>query len=266
MWANHDWVDIHPSRRGVAPRLLYPGPCSEKTFHEATQYAIDHYFNHPSYWKIDGCPYFSVYELMTLAKGLGGVAATRAALDDFRARTRAAGLPGLHLNAVVWGVQILPTEQAISNPDELLAALGFDSVSSYVWIHHVWPRDFPVTDYAGYAIEAAAHWEKAAGELRLPYHPNVTMGWDSSPRTSQDQPFTGAGYPDMATLGANTPAQFRLALERMKDFLDRRGSPHRIFSINAWNEWTEGSYLEPDTVNGLGYLEAIRDVFGALRR
>ncbi len=35
-----------------------------------------------------------------------------------------------------------------------------------------------------------------------------------------------------------------------------------ILTINAWNEWTEGSYLEPDTVYGLGYLEAIRDIFG----
>jgi hypothetical protein len=27
------------------------------------------------------------------------------------------------------------------------------------------------------------------------------------------------------------------------------------------DEWTEGSYLEPDTVNGLRYLEAVREVF-----
>ena len=37
-------------------------------------------------------------------------------------------------------------------------------------------------------------------------------------------------------------------------------SSPRILNINCWNEWTEGSYLEPDTVNGYGYLEAIRDV------
>jgi hypothetical protein len=35
----------------------------------------------------------------------------------------------------------------------------------------------------------------------------------------------------------------------------------RILNINCWNEWTEGSYLEPDTVNGMSYLEAIKDVF-----
>ena len=263
MWANHDWVDIHPARDLREPKLLYPGPVSLNTFREATQYAIDTYFNHPSYWKIDGCPYFSVYELMTLVKGLGGVSAVHDALEDFRARTRAAGLPGLHLNAVTMGVQILPTEQVIKHPAELLAATGFDSASSYVWIHHVPLSDFPATDYDATTAKAAAHWEQTVRELPLPYHPNVTMGWDSTPRLARDLPFTGKGYPNMNTLGGNTPEAFRRALERVKAFLDRQDGPHKICSINAWNEWTEGSYLEPDTVNGVGYLEAIRTVFGS---
>jgi hypothetical protein len=36
----------------------------------------------------------------------------------------------------------------------------------------------------------------------------------------------------------------------------------RILNINCWNEWTEGSYLEPDTVHGTKYLEAVRAVLG----
>ncbi|MBM3852146.1 MAG: hypothetical protein FJ399_03215 [Verrucomicrobia bacterium] len=39
-------------------------------------------------------------------------------------------------------------------------------------------------------------------------------------------------------------------------------SAQRILTLNAWNEWTEGSYLEPDTEHGYGYLEAVREVFG----
>ena len=32
--------------------------------------------------------------------------------------------------------------------------------------------------------------------------------------------------------------------------------------INAWNEYTEGCYLMPDTKNGDAYLKAIKSVFG----
>jgi hypothetical protein len=31
--------------------------------------------------------------------------------------------------------------------------------------------------------------------------------------------------------------------------------------INCWNEWTDGSHLEPDTANGFGYWEAVKKVF-----
>ncbi|HBE43561.1 MAG TPA: hypothetical protein DDW27_20660, partial [Bacteroidales bacterium] len=39
------------------------------------------------------------------------------------------------------------------------------------------------------------------------------------------------------------------------------GGP-RILNINCWNEWTEGSYLEPDSFNGMKYIEAVKAVFG----
>lgn len=262
MWANHGWLDIHPAKRHGDHKLLYPGTVTRQTFDMIVDHVIERYFRHPSYWKIDGCPYFSIYELMTLVRGLGGLAATREALGRFRMRTREAGFPDLHLNAIVWGVKILPKEKAIKDPRELLAALGFNSVASYVWVHHVRLPSFPTTPYEQAAGEAAEHWARAGREYGLPYHPNVTMGWDSSPRTVQSDQFANTGYPFTATLDGNTPQRFEAALRRAKTFLESSGGPG-ILSINAWNEWTEGSYLEPDTVNGMGYLEAIKSVFGS---
>ena len=163
---------------------------------------------------------------------------------------------------MVWGVQLLPGEKAVDKPEQLIEKLGFDSVTSYVWVHHVPLNTFPETPYEKVLDASEAYWSKAAGEYNVPYFPNVTMGWDSSPRTIQTEKFANQGYPYTSTIGGNTPAAFRQALIRAKRFMDDSAAP-KILTINAWNEWTEGSYLEPDTAMGMGYLEAIRDVFGA---
>lgn len=65
----------------------------------------------------------------------------------------------------------------------------------------------------------------------------------------------------MYTIANNTPANFKQALEKVKARLEANPLPNPFITINAWNEWTEGSYLEPDKVSGMKYLEAIRDVF-----
>jgi hypothetical protein len=89
----------------------------------------------------------------------------------------------------------------------------------------------------------------------------VTMGWDASPRTVQSDAYENRGYPFMYTIANNTPENFKNALEATKARLDESSVPAPFLTINAWNEWTEGSYLEPDQKHGMKYLEAIRDVF-----
>ncbi|MEI7730672.1 MAG: glycoside hydrolase family 99-like domain-containing protein [Verrucomicrobiota bacterium] len=260
MWANHDWQEIHPYKRGAPRTVLYSGAVTPANFEKICDHVIKDYFSHPSYWKIDGKPYFSFYELTKLLDSHGSVAATRTALDKFRAKAVAAGLPGLHLNAVVWGQPILPGEKKPADTPKLVRDLGFDSVTSYVWIHHVGlPKQ--QTDYEFVRDAYFKYWDKAENLFQVPYYPNVTMGWDSSPRANQDDEFGNFIYPFMNTISGNTPERFREALVRTKQRLLAQPNGPRILNINCWNEWTEGSYLEPDRVNGMKYLEAIKEVF-----
>ncbi len=262
MWANHDWVDIHPAKMNSPAPLLYPGRVSASTFERMTNHAVSRYFVQPSYFAIDGCPYCSIYDLGALLDSFDGVTRTRAALDGFRSKTQAAGFEDLHLNAVVWGKPILPGERIPADPATLVRDLGFDSVTSYVWIHHVPLSESPLTEYRSVLEGYLAYWERAEREFSVPYYPNVTMGWDSSPRTIASDMWAPVGYPYTNVIGGNTPENFKAALDVTRARLDQRDD-HRILNINCWNEWTEGSYLEPDATSGMAYLEAVRDVFGA---
>jgi hypothetical protein len=262
MWANCDWVDIHPYTHDAGQKLLYPGKISPKRFDEICDFVIKEYFTRPNYWKIEGKAYFSVYDVQKFVEGFGSLEATKAAMDRMRKKAIAAGLKGVHWNLVAWGNPILPVEKAPANTAELIKILGFDSATSYVWIHHV---ELPETqtDYNFVRDAYMKYWDKAKTEFSVPYFPNVTMGWDPSPRTNQDLDWNGTwGYPYTNTITNNTPENFRKALELTREKLLSDPDGPRILNINCWNEWTEGSYLEPDTVHGMLYLEAIKAEFG----
>ncbi|MBE8721997.1 glycosyltransferase WbsX family protein [Sphingobacterium pedocola] len=260
MWANHDWMDIHPYKLGDPQRILYPGKVSPERFEEIGDFLIETYFKQPNYLKIDGKPYFSLYDVQRFVEGFGSHEAARKAMDRLREKAVEAGFEGIHWNIVAWGSPILPGEKVPEDTPSLIRELGFNSATSYVWIHHV---DLPEkqTDYEQVRQHYFTHWDSAAKEYGVPYYPNVTMGWDSTPRCDINTPWQTDEYPYMNTIGNNTPENFENALRLTKEKLLQDPSGPRMLNINCWNEWTEGSYLEPDKVNGMAYLEAVKRVF-----
>lgn len=45
-----------------------------------------------------------------------------------------------------------------------------------------------------------------------------------------------------------------------KQYMRANESGAEFIFVNAWNEWAEGTYLEPDEKNSFAYLEAVKDV------
>ena len=246
MWANH-------GHQGE------PGELSREAFDKMSAHFVADYFKDPGYWKIDGKAYFSIYQIDTFIKGLGGIDNARLALEGLRMRAMAAGLKGVHLNIVDYQLR------GNADPTKLLNTIGADSVTTYTWIHVVPLKQlgFPTVDYMEVASRYMNYEKVALTKYKLPYHPNITMGWDPTPRMDAQQKFDGRGYPNTPVIVGNTPQNFAKILDQVKQDLVKAEPSNRIVTINAWNEWGEGAYLEPDTVNGLGYLNAIKDVFGS---
>ena len=78
----------------------------------------------------------------------------------------------------------------------------------------------------------------------------VAAGWDNTAR-SQDRSYCF----EHATPGA-FQAWLTDAVEQTR--LQHYGDERLIF-VNAWNEWAESAYLEPDRRFGHAYLEAVRN-------
>ncbi len=265
MWANHELVDIFPYTDPTAAdaHRLKDGAISRPVFEQMVDHIIEAYFRQPHYLTVDGKPWFSLYEIGNFIAGMGGVDEARDALAWFRQRVIDAGFPGLHLDAVVWGFGVLPTAVSVDDPATLITTLGFDNATSYVWIHHADMEafDFPAANAVQLRDAAFADYDRFARTLPVPFHPNVTVGWDSTPRIADHVPFVSGRYPFLPVFD-QTPAEFEDALRQAEAFFAVHPTEHPVITINAWNEWTEGSALLPDETHGYGFLEALRNVFG----
>src|SRR6202012_3758276 len=110
-----------------------------------------------------------------------------------------------------------------ANAGAMLKTLDCSSVSTYCYIHHypgLATDGFPTIPYEKAFASAKKYWTEFTG--RYPgvlYTPNVSMGWDASPRCMYTDRFQRSDYPWTAVLTGNTPAAFGAALREARHFL-----------------------------------------------
>ena len=268
MWANHDPIAAHPTPYGkTAAELKWcSGAIDTALFCEVTDFCIKNYFTRKNYRRVNGKCYFGIWNAGRFIKDLGGIDEAAAAMRDFRERAREAGVE-IHFAA---HAPSLPAANRLPDAREeylyYAEKLTVDSVFYYNWdfpkVEH-----WPTVTYGDYRALNEALYEKHAKNCPLPVDLTVSVGWDSSPRTVQSDMYEeGAGYARNPIVIGNTPELVEGALRAAREFAESDAFTGDAVTIATWNEWTEGNYLEPDTENSYGFLDACRAVFGDERK
>ena len=220
--------------------------------------------------KIDGKPVFLVYRAHRIQQ-------IDKMFDFWREMAHERGLAGLYLVAMKQyefpvpevlrhfdaTVQFQPFE-AIYSPDfpgavletsRAVALLRRLPESVQDLLRAIRYRFFPGLTFYEYDMV----WKqmlKVEREGGIPAFPGAFVDWDNTARyVKRARIFRGA-----------SPERFAFWFRQLVQVTAQRPTPERFIFANAWNEWAESTYLEPDDRYGFRYLEAVRDsLAGAMR-
>lgn len=224
LWANHDGV-----------------PVTLSNFDRMVAYWIKNYFGNRSFLRVDGKPVvivFSANELDNQAKMLGLTPA--ALMSRAQGMARSAGLPGIYFVAGTTSDE--PKFHAFSRADS-----GYSAISAYN-LHWMPGASHAAHSYAELDAAYRKHWERyeLLGELPVIYP--LSSGWDK-------RPWGGSADP-LADRSVATPDEFEQHLRAGVQTIQRVGAPH-LGVICCWNEFGEGSYIEPTRSLGAAVLERV---------
>jgi lipopolysaccharide biosynthesis protein len=242
-WANEPWTvrfDGLSTKAGVLLEQHHSADDDIAFFRD-----IEPALRDPRYIKIHGRPLLVIYRP-------GLFPDIKATLDRWRECCRRAGLEELYL------VVMQTLFEGEVDPD----AYGFDAAIEFP------PHSLRVCDVghrldlydAGspmrfydyeHAVEQAL--ERPDPSYRL--FRGIMPGWDNSPRRANS-----AAYINCA------PHRYERWLTGLcKKTAVNRPRDEKLIFINAWNEWAEGAYLEPDRKHGYAYLNATARALNAHR-
>jgi hypothetical protein len=242
-WANENWTrHWDGGEKSILLEQSYDEATLASIVADAVAQAAD-----DRYIRVDGKPLFLVYRPLLLPDAKGFAAMARAAFE-------AAGFPGLHLAYV----ESMEAVNAQLRP----AGIGFDAAVEFpphgLAVPAADTRHIVKDGWAGYRYdypETVAAFVTRPG-VPYPRYPAVFPSWDNTPR----QPLRGTSFD-----GASPEAFGAYVEEKIEEVRQFHMGEERLLFVNAWNEWAEGTHLEPDAAFGHRWLEALRDALAGKR-
>ncbi|MEO7841488.1 MAG: glycoside hydrolase family 99-like domain-containing protein [Anaerolineales bacterium] len=238
-WANENWT-----RRwdGAEHEILIGQTHNDEEYRHFIQ-DISHNFKDPRYIRVDGKPMLLVYRINLLPE-------PQKAASIWREECRRSGIGEIYLVAV--------QSFGITDP----RPYGFDAAVEFpphgINVMEIDKRTLTITNpqFAGNVYD----YKQAAQNMinkRIPDYTvfkTVMPAWDNTARRQNESHIA---------LHAS-PSAYKNWLQHVVDYTQKNlPAEKRFVFINAWNEWAEGTHLEPDRHYGYAYLQATADAIQA---
>ncbi len=212
--------------------------------------------------KVDGKPVFVIYRPQYISN-IGGM------LEYWRELAHAAGLKGLYL--IVQKNWEFPQRDYLKEFDAIFQFQPFEAMYSPFFekspikhrllysLFHQLPDSIQslVRSFRAQFSQRLEYWNYVAvwnhivqihNDPDLTTYPGAFTDWDNTAR-----------YGSRARLFKDAnPACFEYWFNKLVETMDGRNLPEKFIFLNAWNEWAEGAYLEPDEKHEYDYLLAIQ--------
>lgn len=268
-WANHTWSNAtwEKSKSKTSNSILIEQQYLGENDYNMHFNAVLPAFLDKRYMTVDGKPIFVVYHPWDLPD-------MHHFIDVWQELASKNGLPGIHFVGISPSTSshekqadgtikiVLPDLNSSANIYNKVFSLGFDAVNSF--------------GKRRGELLAKGKWTTYIRELLLKIGLNSKLLYDYpktvkfffAPEDSWENvyPTIMPGYDRTARIGNaegifvnNTPENFKVHVKAAVDIVKNKQPEHQIVFLNAWNEWAEGCYVEPDMTYGHGYLNAIRE-------
>ena len=236
-WANENWTRKWD---GLEHEILIEQQHSDED-DTAVIHDLIRYFRHPNYIRVNGKPLFLVYRVGLLPN-------VQRTVQRWRDVCRKEKIGDIYLGMVgsfEHGAQDV-------NPE----IYGFDAIVEFPPHYISAPMDVPSqllnSNYVGKINDYRKVVEQYQ-EMEMPPYPKfrgVMPDWDNTARR----------WSNSTIFHHANPAAYQSWLRYMiRQTCENYSEDERLVFINAWNEWGEGAYLEPDQKYGYAYLQATRN-------
>ena len=207
------------------------------------------YFKDPRYIKIDNKPLFSIYNIRIFEKERA-----KLLIKNLKNYAKEAGFDDLYV--------------MITNSfyfDEDVTDWGADALNefppSFVMGKRYIPEGYMYPEFKGYIHDGQSIINEKSylrSYKSKKYFRSAMVSWDNTARKAYSK--------NCGVFHGLNPSTFKIWLDDIvKESQEIHEKNENIVFVNSWNEWAEGSHLEPCMRYGYGYLQAVKDVIEKYR-